>query len=81
MKKLLAVATIMLLIFGLVFSCRKDGKGAVQLKIWESEGPEKDFMLWAAAEFEKTHPNVKLFMNQLDQLMHVQKLNLMDQRE
>lgn len=61
MKKLLAVATIMLVIFGLVFANGgKDGKGATQLKIWESEGPEKDFMLWAAAEFEKTHPNVKV---------------------
>ena len=30
----------------------------VTIKIWESEGPEKDFMLFAAEEYKKTHPNV-----------------------
>ena len=30
----------------------------VTLKIWESEGSEKDFMLFAAEEYKKVHPNV-----------------------
>lgn len=36
-----------------------DMKGeTVTVKIWESEGAEKDFMLFAAEEYKKTHPNV-----------------------
>ena len=36
-----------------------DMKGeTVTIKIWESEGAEKDFMLFAAEEYKKTHPNV-----------------------
>ena len=39
------------------------GAGAAQseqitLKMWESEGAEKDFMLFAAEEYKKLHPNV-----------------------
>ena len=30
----------------------------VTLKIWESEGSEKDFMLFAAEEYKKNHPNI-----------------------
>ncbi|MEL3909860.1 MAG: extracellular solute-binding protein, partial [Treponema sp.] len=31
----------------------------ITLKIWESEGAEKDFMLFVAEEYKKTHPNVE----------------------
>lgn len=31
----------------------------VTLTIWESEGSEKDFMLFAADEYKKTHPNIE----------------------
>jgi len=34
------------------------GAEQITLKIWESEGSEKDFMLFAAEEYKKTHPNV-----------------------
>lgn len=37
---------------------KTSGSEQVTLKIWESEGPEKDFMLFAAEEYKKTHPNV-----------------------
>lgn len=30
----------------------------ITLKMWESEGAEKDFMLFAAEEYKKTHPNI-----------------------
>ena len=30
----------------------------ITLKIWESEGAEKDFMLFAAEEYKKNHPNI-----------------------
>lgn len=30
----------------------------ITLKIWESEGSEKDFMLFAAEEYKKNHPNI-----------------------
>ena len=46
---------------------KKDSKSAnmqpaageqITLKIWESEGAEKDFMLFAAEEYKKNHPNI-----------------------
>ena len=62
----LACLSLVLLIglFGCGDSAKKDDKAAgmkdeaVTLKIWESEGAEKDFMLFAAEEYKKTHPNV-----------------------
>ena len=60
MKKVFAVLLLAVLAAVLVFTGCKQNKadGPVTLKIWESEGPEKDFMLWAAAEFTKLHPNI-----------------------
>ncbi len=51
-----------LLLFGglLVTSCQKAASSQITLKIWESEGSEKDFMLWAAEEFSKTHPGISI---------------------
>lgn len=37
---------------------KSSGSEPVTLKIWESEGAEKDFMLFAAEEYKKTHSNV-----------------------
>lgn len=41
---------------------KKQGDGAqgeaITLKVWESEGSEKDFILFAAEEYKKSHPNV-----------------------
>jgi arabinogalactan oligomer/maltooligosaccharide transport system substrate-binding protein len=54
---LLAVAAVA----GLVMTgCKAAPKEAVTLKVWESEGVEKDFVLWAGEEFKKTHPNVTI---------------------
>lgn len=34
--------------------------GKIKLKMWENEGAEKDFMLWAASEFIKMHPDITI---------------------
>lgn len=63
MKKLMCVLLALSLVAGSLFaSGAADGKksGKITLKVWESEGPEKDFMLWAASEFKKTYPNVDI---------------------
>ena len=28
--------------------------------MWESDGPERQFMEWAAAEYKKSHPNIEI---------------------
>ena len=64
----LSACVSLVLLFALT-SCgggseKKDDKAGamkgetVTVKIWESEGAEKDFMLFAAEEYKKTHPNV-----------------------
>lgn len=32
----------------------------VTLKVWESDGPEKEYIMWAAKEYKKTHPKVNI---------------------
>src|SRR5574344_1565154 len=39
-----------------MFAAKKAKAKKVTLTVWESEGPEKDFMLWAAKEFPKSDP-------------------------
>lgn len=59
MKKLGLIVMVLLLACTVVFA--EGGKDTrTVLKVWESEGVEKDFILWAAAEFEKLHPEVKV---------------------
>ncbi|MDD5930177.1 MAG: maltose ABC transporter substrate-binding protein [Spirochaetales bacterium] len=41
----------------LLSSC---GEKKVTLKMWESDGPEREFMEWAAAEYKKSHPNIDI---------------------
>lgn len=57
MKKLISTMMAVLLITCAFASGSKDS-GKVTLKVWESEGPEKDYILWAAEEYIKTHPNI-----------------------
>lgn len=56
MKKLVCIATAALVAATTAFAAPKK----VVLKVWESAGPEKTFMLWAAKEFKKINPNVKI---------------------
>lgn len=63
MKKLISVLVVVSLLTGAVFAAGKaDAKkgGNITLKVWESEGAEKDFVLWAGAEFKKLYPNVSV---------------------
>jgi len=61
MKKLLVFLIALIVLSGAVFAAGgAQGGGRVTLKMWESEGAEKDFMLWAAAEFRKLHPTVTI---------------------
>jgi Maltose-binding periplasmic proteins/domains len=54
MKKIIAVLLAVLLVTTTVYGADKKPKAKkLTLKVWESEGPEKEFMLWAAAEFKK----------------------------
>ena len=60
MKKVFGCLIACLLLTSAVFaggSSEKKG-GKITLKVWESEGAEKDFMLFAAEEYKKTHPNI-----------------------
>lgn len=59
MKKhtgIMAVAMICLAAVGFT-SCSKK---KVTLKVWESNGPEREFMEWAAGEYTKTHKNIDI---------------------
>lgn len=64
MKKLMCALVAVSLVAGAAFaggtSDAKGKAGKVTLKVWESEGIEKDFILWAAEEFKKTNPNVDI---------------------
>ncbi len=63
MKKIVLVLLAVMMLTGAAFAAGSaDGKkgGKITLKVWESEGPEKDFMLWAGAEFKKQNPNVSI---------------------
>lgn len=57
MKKIIAVLLAVMLVTTMVYGADKKPKAKkITLKVWESEGPEKDFMLWAATEFKKQYP-------------------------
>jgi len=43
-----------------VFLLSSCGQKKVTLKMWESDGPERQFMEWAAAEYKKSHPNIEI---------------------
>ena len=43
-----------------VFLFNSCAQKKVTLKMWESDGPERQFMEWAAAEYKKTHPNIEI---------------------
>ena len=64
MKKSIGiVAALMGLSLVMLSSCNKGGSaaaGKVTLKMWESDGPERQFMEWAAAEYTKDHPNIEI---------------------
>lgn len=55
MKKALCALAALALISNSVFAAKK-----VALTVWESDGPEKQYIEWAAREFMKTHKNVKI---------------------
>ena len=50
-----AVACLSVILFN---SCGEEKK--VTLKMWESDGPEREFMEWAAGEYKKTHSNIDI---------------------
>ena len=43
-----------------VFLFNSCAQKKVTLKMWESDGPERQFMEWAAAEYKKSHPNIEI---------------------
>jgi arabinogalactan oligomer/maltooligosaccharide transport system substrate-binding protein len=43
-----------------VFLFNSCSEKKVTLKMWESDGPERQFMEWAAAEYQKSHPNIQI---------------------
>jgi arabinogalactan oligomer/maltooligosaccharide transport system substrate-binding protein len=59
MKRALCVAVALTLSATCVFAWGKKSK-KVTLKVWESDGPEKEYVLWAAGEYKKTHPNIEI---------------------
>lgn len=56
MKKLLALILALSLMLGVVSALAAD---KVTLLVWESGGPELEFMKAAAAEYQKTHPEIE----------------------
>ena len=56
MKKTLLVAASLALAASATFAAPK----RVTLKVWESAGPEKDFIIWAGKQFSKTNKGVKV---------------------
>ncbi len=57
MKKLTkAIAVLAALAAVPTFVFAKPAAKKVTLKVWESEGPEKDYMIWAGKQFAKTDP-------------------------
>lgn len=62
MKKSTGVLCMVLCFFGSLFANggQEAAGSKIKLKMWENEGVEKDFMLWAAEEFSKIHPNISI---------------------
>lgn len=56
MKRVVCVAAAVLLVATGAFAAKK----RVTLKVWESDGPEKDYIMWASKEFKKVDPNVRI---------------------
>jgi arabinogalactan oligomer / maltooligosaccharide transport system substrate-binding protein len=59
MKRFLCVTVALVMSAACVFAWGKKSK-KVTLKVWESDGPEKEYVLWAAGEYKKTHPNIEI---------------------
>jgi arabinogalactan oligomer/maltooligosaccharide transport system substrate-binding protein len=59
MKRTLCVVTALVLSAACVFAWGKKSK-KVTLKVWESDGPEKEYIMWAAGEYKKAHPNINI---------------------
>ena len=61
MKKSIGIVAALMGLSLFVCSCNKGGSAKkVTLKMWESDGPERQFMEWAAAEYTKDHPNIEI---------------------
>lgn len=62
MKKVVCALLAIVAVAGVAMTGCKAAKKAeaVTLKVWETEGPEKEVVLWAAEEFKKTYPNVTI---------------------
>ena len=61
MKKIMKfalIATAIAMCGTSAFAAKKAKK--VTLKVWESDGPEKEYIMWAAKEYKKTHPKVNI---------------------
>ncbi|MFA6937438.1 MAG: maltose ABC transporter substrate-binding protein [Treponema sp.] len=56
--KLALIATAIAMCGTSAFAAKKAKK--VTLKVWESDGPEKEYIMWAAKEYKKTHPKVNI---------------------
>ena len=61
MKKALCAVAALAICATSAFAAKK-----VTLTVWESDGPEKEFINWAAKEFVKTHKNVKIKYEPVD---------------
>ena len=53
MKRIICVAASILLATS-AFAQR------VELKVWESSGPEKEYVMWAARNYRKVNKNVRI---------------------
>ncbi|MCR5622057.1 MAG: maltose ABC transporter substrate-binding protein [Treponema sp.] len=57
MKRSLGICCAAVCACALLSSC---GGKKVSLKMWESDGPERQFMEWAAAEYSKKNPGITI---------------------
>lgn len=73
MKKLLALVLALSLMLGVASALAEE---KVSLLVWESDGVELEFMKAAAAEFQKTHPNVEFEFAAIGSVDAVSKMEL-----
>ncbi len=60
MKKIVCFLTCLVMTFSCIFAWPWSKTKKINLKVWESDGPEKDYILWAIDEFEKDHPDISI---------------------